>query len=253
MAKTIANCTIWLDRLAIASQVNQVAIDASAAALDVTTFANAGHARLPGLVDAVVSIAGLWEATPDPDQMFFADVASPVALTVAMGRNAAAGAVAYLFAALIADYKGIGAKVGNPLAFSIKAAQRDRDYSGATTTGARLAQGVLAESRTVTTNGSGNVYQLPAASVAGTVIAAAAHLTALSGTGGPALTLNLLSANNVGMAGATTRLTWSSIGAVSSVFGEVDGPITDTFWQFTWTVAGTTPSFTFAASVGTGF
>jgi hypothetical protein len=252
MAKTIANCTIWLDDVAIASQVNQVSIDVSAAELDVTTFANAGQARLAGLLDGVISVAGLWEAAPDPDATFFADVGKYVPVTVAMARNAAAGAVAYFMHAEIAEYKGIGAKVGNPLAFSLKAAQKDRDYSGTTNTGARLAQGVLAENRTVTTSGNGNVYGPLPAPVIQQAIAAVAHVTAVSGTG-PSLTLTLRSSASNAMTSPTTRLTFGPFGSTGSACGQVDGSITDTYWQFIWTVSGTTPSFTFAASLGNAY
>jgi hypothetical protein len=253
MAKTIANATIWLDKLAIASQVNQCSIDASAAEQDITTFANAGKARLMGLNDGVISVAGFWEANPDPDATFFVDTSTNAVypVTVAIGRNAAAGAVAYLMGAQVVKYGGIGAKIGNPLAFSLKAAQSDRDYTQNQFSGVKLAQGVLAENRTaVTATGSGNIYgPLPAPSLQGSGIACAIHVTAASG-GTPSITFVLKSANNVGMAGATTRATFNAITAPGSALVQLDAPITDTYWQLSWTVSGSTPSFNFAASLG---
>jgi hypothetical protein len=252
MAKTITNCTLWLDKLAISSQVNQVAIQASAAELDITTFGNSGQARLAGLLDGVISAAGFWESNPDPDQTFFADTGGVVPVTVALVPNAAAGARAYLMGALLAEYKGIGAKVGNPLAFSLKAAQKDRDYSGTIFTGARLAQGYLAENRTITTTGSGNVYGPLAAPLIQQALVAALHVTAVSGTT-PSLTVNLISSAVIGMTSPTTRMSFNPFTAVGSAMGQVDGPITDTYWQFTWTVSGSTPSFSLAASLGNSY
>ena len=251
MAKTIANATIWLDSLAIASQVNQVAIDVSAPELDITTFGNAGNARLAGLRDAAISIAGLWEANPDPDATFFADVGKLVPITIATALNAPAGTVAYLMGAQVAQYGGIGAKVGNPLAFSIKASQGGRTLGNSGNAG-RLAQGKLAESRTVTASGSGTVYgPLPAPALMQAMIAAA-HVTAVSGVS-PSLTLTLKSANNIGMTSPTTRATFGPYTAVGSGCSEMAGPITDTYWQFSWTVSGTGPSFTFAAALGNAY
>jgi hypothetical protein len=249
MAKTIANCTMWVDDVQIASQVNQVSIQSTAAEVDVTTFANAGMARLGGLRDGVISASGFWEATPDPDFSLFGDVGTNIPMTVALTRNSVAGDPAYLMCALVAQYGGIGAKVGNPLAFSLRGAQNAGSTSSSGNAG-RLAQGILAESRTVSASGSGNIYgplAIPSTTLQRMV--AALHLTAFSGT--PTFTLSLQSAATVGMGSPTTRATFTAAtSATASQILEISGPITDQYWQFLWTVSGGTPSVTFAASLG---
>lgn len=250
MAKTIANCTMWVDDVQIASQVNQVSIQKTAAELDVTTFANASMARVGGLKDGVISASGFWESTPDPDFTLFGDVGANLPITVALTRNAVAGDPAYLMCALIAQYGGIGAKVGNPLAFSLRGAQVAGSTSSSGNAG-QLAQGILAENRIATVTGNGTIYgplAIPTTSLQEMV--AAIHVTALSGTAAPTLTVSLQSAAAVGFASPTTRATFTALTATGSQILEIDGPITDQYWRFAWTISGTTPSFTFAAALG---
>lgn len=245
MAKTLANCTIWLDDVNIASQVNQVTIQQSAKEIDATTFANAGMARLGGLEDAVISCAGLWESLPDPDFSIFGDVGLNVPITVALAQNAAAGAPAYLMGAELAQYGGIGGKVGNAMAFSLRAAQNLSLASG------KLAQGILAENRTgISATGNGSIYgplAVPANSIQ--TMVAALHCTAASGTT-PSMTIALQSATTGGFGSPTTRATFNALTGVGSQIISIQGPITDAYWRFIWTISGTGPSFSFAASLG---
>lgn len=249
MAKTIANCTMWLDHLAIASQVNQVSIEHSAAELDVTTFANAGQARIAGLRDGVISAAGLWESNPDPDFTLFADVGALLPVTVALARNAPEGTVAYLMCSELSKYGGIGAKVGNPLAFSLQCGQSESQVGSAPINNGRLAQGVLALSRT-TTAASGTsaiIGPLPAPTL-GQGVVWAAHVVALSA--GATLNFSLNSSATSGMGSPTTRATSGPYTAVGSDIIEIAGPITDTYWQVSWTLTGSSPSATIAVSLG---
>ncbi len=254
MAKTIANCTMWLDDVNIASQVNQVTIQSTATELDVTTFANAGMARQGGLKDGVISAAGLWEsagAVGDPDFSLFADVGTFIPITVAMGLNAQAGAVAYLMCAELAQYGSIGAKVGNPLAFSLRGAQ-SAGNSGTSGNAGRLAQGVLADNRIVTATGNGAIYGplIPPANSLQKMVAAI-HCSAVSGSAGPTLTIGLYSAVTAGFTSPTLRGSFNVLTtATASQILEVPGPVTDTYWAFAWTVTGTLPSYTIATSFG---
>jgi hypothetical protein len=251
VAKTIANCTFWLDTVAIASQVNQVTIQSSAKEVDVTTFANVGMARLGGLKDGVISAAGFWESNPDPDFTLFGDVGANVPMTVALALNAQAGAPAYLMCAQIAQYGGLGGKVGNPLAFSLRGAQ-NAGGGGSSGNVGRLAQGVLAENRIITATGSGIIYGplVPPANALQKMVAAL-HVTAVAGSAGPSLNLALYSAATAAFTSPTLRASFNAVTtAVASQILEVPGPITDQYWGFAWTVAGTLPSYTIAASLG---
>lgn len=253
MAKTLANCSIWLDTVAVASQINQVTIQASATEEDVTTFANVGMARLGGLKDAIISAAGYWEANPDPDFTIFSDVGGGangnIPITVGLAQNAPVGTVAYIMGALLAQYGGIGAKVGKPLAFSLRAAQVAGNINGPDN--GRLAQGLVAVNGAITASGSSAIQgPVPVPTTAQQAIVAALHVTGMSG--GASLLVSLQSAATVGFASPTTRFTFNAVSGVNAAqCVEVPGPITDQYWRFAWTVTGgSSPSFTVAASFG---
>ena len=255
MSKTIANCTLWLDSVAIASQVNQVTIEQSAAELDITNFSNVGQARLGGLKDGVISAAGFWEANPDPDFTIFGDVGSNVPVTVALARSAPVGTVAYLMNALLAEYGGIGAKVGNPLAFSLKCGQGGSNLPlVATTNSGRLAQGVLAINSVITAAGSSAVYgPLPAPVLLQSIVASVHVIGAI--VGGGTFSLSLSSSASISMTSPTVRATFGAPGftTAGSDIAEIPGPITDTYWQFNWNLTGTSPSATVAAALGNAY
>lgn len=258
MAKTIANCTILFDKRDFSGQMNQVSIEQSAAELDTTNFGNVGQARIAGLRDATISVAGLWEDTADPDAVIQADIASNVPITVALAKVAPEGTVAYVMNALIAQYGKLGAKVGNPLAFTLKCAQGGSSLPlAASSNSGRLARGQLALSRTITANGNSAVIgPLPAPAILQSIVAAV-HV--LAATGGGTLSIQLNSSAVVGMTSPTTRATFGAGGgttftAAGSDIAEIAGPIADTYWQFTWTITGgTSPSFQIGASLGNAY
>ena len=238
MAKTLANSAIWIDTQAVASSVNQVAIQATAAELDVTTLADQAIRRLPGLSDSVISASGFWDSA-EPDNTLFGDLGSNIPVTVgeALGVE---GSTAYLLNALMSSY-GPNGKIGGALGFSLKAA-------GA----AGLGQGILHLNRTMITTGTSTVAQLPAVPGNGAALVASLHVTAASGTT-PSVTVTVRSANNVGMSGSTLRATFNAFATIGSQLIYVPGPITDTYWQATATITGGTPSFTLASALGVAY
>jgi hypothetical protein len=247
MAKTIANCTMWVDDVQIASQVNQVSIQSTAAEADVTTFANAGMARLGGLKDGVISASGFWESNPDPDFSLFGDVGSLVPVTVALARNAPEGTTTYSMCAQIAQYGGIGAKVGNPLAFSLRCAQSTSDIGSGPVNNGRLAQGVLAVNRTASANFTSAIYQLPAPALLQGIVLAV-HVSAL--TAGATLTVQLSSSASPSMSSPTVHDTSGFAPPSGSDVIQIAGPLTDIYWQISVGFTGTSPSATLAASIG---
>ncbi|HEU0139609.1 MAG TPA: hypothetical protein VFQ79_07860 [Bryobacteraceae bacterium] len=52
------------------------------------------------------------------------------------------------------------------------------------------------------------------------------------------------------MSSPVDRITFAAANAVGSQWGSAIGPITDTWFQVSWTITGTTPSFTFICAVG---
>lgn len=100
--------------------------------------------------------------------------------------------------------------------------------------------------RTTTANGTVLTMTGPTASQR---IWAALFITAASGTT-PTLAVKIQSATLVGFGSPTDRITFSSANAAGWQFASALGAITDGFWRATWTIGGTTPSFTFFVAVG---
>lgn len=76
------------------------------------------------------------------------------------------------------------------------------------------------------------------------------HITAVSGTT-PSLTVTVQSSTVVGMTSPTTRFTFSAATAAGWQWATpLAGAITDGFYRATFTISGTTPSFTAAVVIG---
>ena len=101
--------------------------------------------------------------------------------------------------------------------------------------------------RTVTGVGTG--VQFPAVATGHSMVIAL-HALSITGTT-PTLSVIVQSAAANTFVGPTTRATFSGI--TTTVGGQlliVPGPITDTWWRVSYSIAGTTPSYLFACSAG---
>lgn len=98
-----------------------------------------------------------------------------------------------------------------------------------------------------TSSGTGTERQLGALSATQTMYAGL-HVIAASGTT-PTLDV-IVQSDTVGFASPTTRITFAQAVAKTSAWGTVAGAVTDDYWRVSYTIAGTTPSFTFALICG---
>jgi hypothetical protein len=146
------------------------------------------------------------------------------------------GDIAYLLPSLETAYD-FGGTVGEMLKFSI-----DASGSGA------AARGILEFKNTATSTDSSTGSQLGAVTAAQNLYAML-HVTAASGTT-PTLDVIVESDDNGSFTSATTRGTFTQATTTTSEFLTVAGAITDDYWRITYTIAGATPSFTFAVSLG---
>lgn len=154
----------------------------------------------------------------------------------------AVGDVAYFFKAMKADLETFGEHgkqmpyVGNVV-------------SGSDGRPAARGSVLLAKAaRTVSANSA--VTQVGAVSATQRLYAAL-HVFAKSGTT-PTLDVAVKSAALVGFGTPTTRVSFTQATAETSEIVSVAGAITDAFWRVDATIAGTSPSFTFAVLVGIG-
>lgn len=101
-----------------------------------------------------------------------------------------------------------------------------------------------------TSSANGTATQVGAVSATQRMFASL-HVTTVSGTDTPTLTVKVQSAATEG-GSYTDRITFSNATAVGGQWSNVAGAVTDTWWRVTWTISGTNPSFEFAVVAGVG-
>lgn len=209
---------------------------------DATNYRSQGWKEvLGGLASSSISAEGQWEAG-DPglvDDAAWALLGGRAPWTVCPGE-ATVGALAYFTHALQSSYQ-LGGSVGDVAPWTAKA-------SGSWP----VVRGQIAHppgtARTAT--GTGASMQLGAVP-AGKRLYAAVHVLSVAGTATPTITARVESDDNNTFTSATTRLTFAAANAAGGQILRTDGTaVTDDWWRIAWTVAGTTPSFLFAAALG---
>jgi hypothetical protein len=209
---------------------------------DSTSFVPTGdvwHEELPGIKSSSITGAGQWEAGDASmvDDHSWAGLGSVGPLTLAPA-TAADGALAYMTAYARQAYS-LGGSVGDVV-----------PWSGTWNGNWPVARGlVLATPTPRTATGTGTIFQLPAVA-AGQYLVGTLHLMSLSGTGGPSVTGTIQSAATVGFASPTNRIAFNAQSAIGGQVFRLAGPITDTYYRLSFTIAGTTPSLLFMSAAG---
>lgn len=236
----LTNVNIWLSSADLTGYSNKVALPVIAEALDKTTFGSGGwKERAGGLFDVTGSIEGFWEAgdTTKPDDLFWASLGGNTFPLTCVPSGGAVGDLAYLTKVFEARYD-LSGQMGQLVAWAA-------DLQG----NAPVARGQVAHAVTaVTVSGTGTAVQVGAVGTAQRMYANL-HVPAVTGSS-PAMTVVVQSAAASSFASATTRITFTSVTAVTGQASSVVGNITDQWWRVLWTVAGTTPSLTFSTVLG---
>ena len=216
---------------------NQVVVELSSDENDDTTFGQNTHTFAEGaLLTSVISGAGFFDAE-EPDATLFQEVGAADRV-VSVVENPIEGSIGYFLQAVLGQYSPIqGGNVGEMLSFQFAAAARDR-----------LIRGTLMDNTTETTSGDGANRQLGAVA-AGQGIYSAVHVFAAAGTS-PTLDVVVESDDSGAFTTPVTRLTHPQQTGPGSDFQKSLVAITDDFWRLSWTIGGTTPSFSFAGLVG---
>lgn len=245
--QVLTDVRAYVGGLDATGQTNNLQMEATAVALDATTFGSGGwFARAGGLKDAKLTLSGFAESGAIPgltkvDDEFWADLIGGVSVPgIFVPTSGAVGSLAYLGKFLDVGYKRF-AKVGDLDPFELTA-----NGDGVITRGQVLhPQGTA---RTTTGNGTG--VQLGAIA-AGQSLRCVLNVLSVTGTT-PSLTVAIQSNVDNTFGAPTTRGTFTAVtttvGAPAMVV--VPGPVTDTWWRVTWTIAGTSPSYLFAAAAG---
>lgn len=234
----LKDCTIWLNQFDITANVNQVDSSVELAEVDATTFASGGNReRRAGIADAKLEATTFW------DPALIDSVAQPLVGTgnnvLAATPNGTFGDVAYLARGTLLA-AGRGFKIGDMASFT----------TGIGTASAEgIVRGHLIAPKALRTGSGNGTARLEGAVPAGEQLYALAQVFTVSGTS-PSLTLKVQSDDNAGFTTPTDRITFTSFTAAGFELKSLAGPITDTYWRASWTLAGTGPQFTFAVIIG---
>lgn len=242
MAKNVfTNVRIFAGGADLTGASNKCELSAEVEDKDVTTFeSNGWNERIGGLASAEVKAEGYWEAGDEGkvDDSTWADLGTSVPFTV--GPVAATvGSLAYFMKTFRGDYSLLG-EVGDVAPWS---ATGKSNWP--------MVRGVFLHPPGTARTSSGNgTATLVVAVPAGKRLYGALHVLSAAGTD-PTLDVIVESDEDNTMASATTQLTFTQATGISSEIIRTSGDaITDTYYRVSWTIGGTTPSFTFVVALG---
>lgn len=240
MPQIYKNCKLYLSQFDLSGDVNQVAIEASSNPVKFTTFADETQVNRLGLKSVSASHAGYWNGGTglSDEAIYNALSASSNPMTLTPGAGAE-GDVAYAFNSLVSNYAP-GGSVGDAFAFTVKCENQGAD---GLVRGNILLKGFSTSSNAGASQNLGNVS-------ASQKLYGALHVLVASGTS-PSITVRIQSATDQAFTTPVTRLTFNAATGLSSQWAApVSGAITAPWWRADWTIAGTSPSFTFIVFIG---
>jgi hypothetical protein len=238
MASTVlTDAKLYVSEFDLSGYMNAVNLEFAAEMLDETTFGQTTRVHTGGVKSVVAGAEGFWQAVPDA--ALFARIGVQNAPVTISPTGAADGGLAYLFRAIHAEYAP-GGSHGELLGFSTSMEGSD---------GAPLVRGlVLQPAGSETETGTGTGRQLGAVA-AGKTLYASLHV--LSASSGDTLDVIVQSDDNSDFSSPTTRLTFPQASAVGSGWQTLAGPVTDTWYRVSFTIAGDgDPDFSFVVAVG---
>lgn len=231
---------IRLGGVVLTSDVFNISFGIKVDAKEDTVFGLGTHRNTAGLLDAEVGYQGYVQLGVGlVDETQFLKLASLDEILSVCPQDGNAGSIAYLLKAVQSEYSP-GAGVGEMYAFSAKASP----------SGSPPVRATILENGAKTVTGNGTGRQLGAVTAV-QKLWAALHVTAVSGTATPTITVKVQSDDNSGFTTPTDRITFAAKTTIGAEMpASVAGPITDDWWRMIWTVSGTTPSLTIFGAVG---
>lgn len=239
---SLQNAKILTGPADLSGYANSVEVSVSAEEKDVTTFATTGfRSLLGGMKQAEINVEGFWEAgaVTLPDDRFWAEVGT-TSNVMTVSPTGVVGEVSYFTRVYRPNYT-FGAEAGEVLPFT----------GNAMGDGTALVRGLVTDNQARTATGTTAVRTL-VAPTATTRVYAAIHVVAASGTT-PSLTVTLQGDDALGFPSPATVATSAAITAPGAVW--LQGPYgvtADAFYRLSYSITGTSPSFTVFASIGVG-
>ena len=234
----LINAKIYVDGLDLSTHHNAVSLVKGVEPKDCTAFGDGQRVFVPGLRTAALEAEGFDDTAVAVSNEYVSRLGL-AGRVITVAPTGAEGEVSEIMAAMFGLYNP-GSKLGDVFGFKVSAQSTADRIVGSTIMHAKAAR---------TTSASGTARQLGAVSAAQSVYAAL-HVFAVSGTGGPTLTVKVQSDNDGGFPSAADRITFAAATAIGAEWSKLAGAITDDWWRIDWAITGTTPSFTFAVAVG---
>lgn len=234
----IRDAKVYLGGRDLTGDLNAAALNYSADALEVTRLGDNTRRKIGGLKGVTCSVEGFVDPATS-DEYLFNRIAA-VAEAITLGKDGgAAGDPAYFFKAMSASYTPVAGAVGEVNTFSLEAEASDSDLINGT---------ILHTAAAATASGSSTPQNLGAITSAQHLYAT---LHAIAASAADTLDIIIESDVDAAFASPTTRATFTQITAIAGEWiTPVAGPVTDTWWRISWTIAGTSPSFDFVVAMG---
>lgn len=235
---TVVNtdATLLLDSLQVQTQLNQIGLDYSADLNDATCFGATSRVRKGTIKTASATAKGFIGNTTIDDGLWTLASTDENLLTVFPTTITDGAITTKGYAMLVALEKlSLSGDVGSLLGMDL-AAQSESNVVRAVCLRNFLVT-------PLTSTAAGTAYVVGAVA-AGQSVYGGLHVTSISGTATPTLTMRIQS-DTVGFPSATTAITFTARTAVGAQWGTpLAGANTDTYWRADWTISGTNPSFT---------
>jgi len=244
MSEFIAtDCKLYVDQYDFSSNANSLQMEYNAEILDATAFGDTTRVKAAGLLDMKCTVEGFFESdgSEAPDDVLFANIGVNGTVLTMCPTDGSDGETSYSVEGVSGQYSPLSSNtIGELIRFTA-------NFEGQ---GGQLVQGTVLKNGTISATGSGTAYQVGAVSATQSVYCIL-HVTGLSGTDTPTITVTISSDDNSGMTSATARKVFTAAtGTTVEWATPVGGAITDDYWQATWTVSGTDPSMDIVCTMG---
>ena len=231
----IKDTRLLIGGLDVSGSINECGVTYQAEIKDATVMnPNGARDKRSGLIDIALDHRGFWDSAPD--EALFTAINGTEQIITAAPESALVGGVGYSFKAQQASYAP-GARVGEMFGFSVRAEGKGK-----------LVRGTILLNGTLTATGNTSPSLLGAVTAVQKVYAAM-HVLSASGAS-PTLDMKLQSDDAVDFLSPIDRITFAQATATGAQFLSAAGPVSDTHWRLSWSIAGTTPSFVVVVNVG---
>lgn len=238
------DCRAYVSGADLSGYSNKIEIGEEWEAKKTTNFRSGGAVEvLAGIGGVDISGEGQWEAGDlgKPDDSFWANrrIIEPWTIMPDATSDTSAGTLAYLTAALRKSIKLMDS-VGEVAPWKADAVGSYPLVRGQSAHPSGTAR---------TATGNGTILDMGAGPAGLQAVYVNLHVLGVQ-AGGATLTITVQSATTIGFGSPTLRGSFTAATAISGQTMKIASPGTDRYWRIVYTIAGSTPSFLFLASLG---